>query len=43
MAKQLYAQQGTTGLYRGLSATALRDIPGFAIYFASYQKIKEIG
>lgn len=31
---------GFTGLYRGLSATILREIPSFAGYFAVYEGIK---
>jgi hypothetical protein len=31
------------GLYRGFLITAFRDIPGWAIYFSSYEKLKLIG
>jgi solute carrier family 25 (mitochondrial carnitine/acylcarnitine transporter), member 20/29 len=30
-------------MYRGLTASALRDIPGWAIYFAAYEWLKVKG
>lgn len=33
-------EQGFKGLYRGLIACAARDIPGWAIYFSSYEYLK---
>jgi len=32
--------EGIKGLYRGFMITALRDIPGWGIYFATYEKLK---
>jgi len=37
MISTLYRQQGITGLYRGFWTLALRDIPGWAIYFQIYE------
>lgn len=33
----IYQCEGIRGLFKGLNATALRDIPGFALYFVSYE------
>lgn len=33
-------EQGFSGLYRGLTACAARDIPGWAVYFSAYDYIK---
>lgn len=33
---KLIRQDGLRGFYRGLSATVLRDVPSFALYFSSY-------
>lgn len=33
----IYSSEGVRGVYKGLGATVLRDIPGFATYFASYE------
>lgn len=41
--RDLYRAQGVTGLYRGFWAMAWRDIPGWAAYFASYERLKELG
>lgn len=30
-------------MYRGFWGTFLRDIPGYSVYFASYEWIKEYG
>lgn len=43
MVRDLYQMQGVSGLYRGFWAMAWRDIPGWAAYFASYERLKEIG
>lgn len=43
MIAKLYHQQGVSGIYRGTWAMALRDGPGWAIYFAIYQYLKEYG
>jgi solute carrier family 25 carnitine/acylcarnitine transporter 20/29 len=41
--RKIVANHGITGLYRGLIATCCRQGPGFAIYFATYDTIKEWG
>lgn len=33
----VYQSDGIRGIFRGLNATTLRDIPGFATYFVSYE------
>ncbi|XP_055837775.1 mitochondrial basic amino acids transporter [Episyrphus balteatus] len=33
----IYGKDGFRGLFRGLGITALRDVPGFAGYFVSYE------
>lgn len=33
----IYQCDGIRGIFRGLGATTLRDIPGFSIYFVSYE------
>lgn len=33
----VYQCEGVRGVFRGLGATALRDVPGFASYFVSYE------
>lgn len=38
--KLLLRQQGLQGLYRGFWATAWRDVPGWAVYFASFEQLK---
>ena len=43
MVIELINVQGITGLYRGFWAMAWRDIPSWAVYFACYEKFKEIG
>lgn len=43
MVRDLYRAQGVAGLYRGFWAMAWRDIPGWAAYFACYERLKEIG
>lgn len=30
-------------MYRGFWASAWRDVPGWAIYFACFEKLKEMG
>jgi solute carrier family 25 carnitine/acylcarnitine transporter 20/29 len=41
--RKIVASHGITGLYRGLIATCCRQGPAFAIYFATYDTIKEWG
>ncbi|EDO41788.1 predicted protein [Nematostella vectensis] len=36
-ARQIYAQNGIRGVYKGVCATLLRDVPGTAMYFLSYE------
>ena len=43
MIKNLFQQQGIPGLYRGFWATAWRDTPAWAVYFALYEYLKEVG
>lgn len=33
----IYQCEGVRGIFRGLGATALRDVPGFSLYFMSYE------
>lgn len=33
----IYQMEGVRGVFRGLGATALRDVPGFSLYFVSYE------
>lgn len=33
----IYRCEGIRGVFKGLGATALRDVPGFATYFVSYE------
>ncbi|KAL7520165.1 hypothetical protein ACHAWX_004909 [Stephanocyclus meneghinianus] len=40
--QHIYGKYGITGLFRGVSATALRQGPSFAVYFASYNHLREI-
>ncbi|CAH1273810.1 SLC25A38 [Branchiostoma lanceolatum] len=39
--KDLYRQEGRKGLYSGLSATLLRDVPFSGIYFMCYSELKK--
>jgi solute carrier family 25 carnitine/acylcarnitine transporter 20/29 len=41
--RKIVANHGITGLYRGMIATCCRQGPGFGIYFASYDTLKEQG
>lgn len=38
----IYRCEGLAGVFRGLSATALRDVPGFASYFVSYEYLMRL-
>jgi len=38
--RSIWKAHGVCGLYRGLTATCLRQAPGFSIYFANYDIIK---
>lgn len=33
--KRIYSQYGLVGLYRGIGATLMRDIPAFGVYFGT--------
>ncbi|KAL5280603.1 SLC25A29 family protein [Megaselia abdita] len=35
--KHIFRTEGFRGIFRGLGITALRDVPGFASYFVSYE------
>jgi len=41
--KSILRQQGIAGLYRGFWASAWRDVPGWAVYFASFEYLKKMG
>lgn len=38
----IYQCEGVRGIFRGLSTTALRDVPGFALYFVSYEYLMQL-
>ena len=40
-AQQILHSHGISGLYRGMTATCLRQAPGFGVYFAVYEPVKE--
>ena len=40
MVRELINAQGIAGIYRGFWAMAWRDIPGWAVYFSSYERLK---
>ena len=40
-ATYLVKQSGVTALFRGMTATILRDVPGYMAYFASYKFCKD--
>ncbi|CAG0881257.1 unnamed protein product [Darwinula stevensoni] len=35
--RRIWRKEGTRGIFRGLGITIVRDVPGFAYYFASYE------
>lgn len=37
IAKMIYKQRGVAGLFQGLPATIVRDVPSFGVYFAVYE------
>lgn len=39
-ARDIVQNYGVRGLFRGLLATAIRDVPGFGIYFTTYAAMK---
>ena len=42
LAKQLLATEGVPGLYRGLTATFVREIPGYFFFFLAYEGVREV-
>jgi len=40
--KQLYKEGGIRSIYKGTSATLLRDVPGSMAYFAAYEGFKRL-
>lgn len=38
----IYRHEGLRGVFKGLNATALRDVPGFASYFVSYEYLMRL-
>lgn len=41
-ARKVFASRGVTGLYKGLGATLLREMPANALYFGSYEGTKRL-
>ena len=39
-ARHILANHGLVGLYRGLLATTARQVPGFVVYFGTYERLK---
>ncbi|XP_067943458.1 mitochondrial basic amino acids transporter-like [Watersipora subatra] len=35
--RKIYQAEGIRGIYRGLTATTLRELPAFGVYFATYE------
>ena len=42
LAKKLLATEGVAGLYRGLTATFVREIPGYFFFFLAYEGVREL-
>ena len=42
LAKKLLATEGVVGLYRGLTATFVREIPGYFFFFLAYEGVREL-
>ena len=38
--RHILSTQGPCGMYRGFWAFALRDIPGWGVYFSAFEKLK---
>lgn len=38
--RHILSTQGMSGMYRGFWAFALRDIPGWGVYFSAFEKLK---
>eukprot|EP01133_Synstelium_polycarpum_P009137 gene9137-10716_t len=41
MSKTIYSESGAKGFYRGMGATLLRDVPGMALFFTTYESLKK--
>eukprot|EP00029_Vermamoeba_vermiformis_P012688 TRINITY_DN7588_c0_g1_i1.p1 TRINITY_DN7588_c0_g1~~TRINITY_DN7588_c0_g1_i1.p1 ORF type:complete len:157 (+),score=16.00 TRINITY_DN7588_c0_g1_i1:385-855(+) len=41
-AKKVWQASGLRGIFNGLSATLIRDVPGFGIYFGSYEYFRSV-
>jgi hypothetical protein len=37
---EIIAEEGYRGLFRGIVAQSMRDVPGYGIYFYSYEVFK---
>lgn len=42
VAKGIYRMEGLRGIYRGLTITVLRDAPSYAVYFFTYEYVREL-
>ena len=42
LTKHLLATEGVPGLYRGLTATFVREIPGYFFFFLAYEGVREL-
>ena len=42
LARQLLNTEGVPGLYRGLTATFVREIPGYFFFFLAYEGVREL-
>ena len=42
LTRQLLATEGVPGLYRGLTATFVREIPGYFFFFLAYEGVREL-
>ena len=42
LTKHLLATEGVPGLYRGLTATFIREIPGYFFFFLAYEGVREL-
>lgn len=40
--KQIYRTEGIAGFYKGLGATALRDVPSIGVYFFVYKQSRDL-
>ena len=42
LTRQLLNTEGVPGLYRGLTATFVREIPGYFFFFLAYEGVREL-